>query len=160
MPVQFRDLSLVPSKWCQFFSFIYPFIYSFVGLFIQSIIISFIYSFIDSFIQFSYFHTFTRSLTSSTISMWVKSTFQSLASTNLFRVVKYHMYAKGNMGLISQYVCIKFLDAHNRHQYFLYLAQEVNWLWQVLYERLSATLVYFESQLKPFSDPFVTFRDM
>ena len=122
---------------------------------------SFIHSFIHSLIHSFSFHTFilSRGLLHLQPSLR-NSTFHSLASTNLFRVVKYHMYAKGNMGLISQYVCIKFLDAHNHHQYFLYLAQEANWLWQVLYERLSATLVSFEPQLKLFSDPFVTFRDM
>ena len=50
LPVQFRDLSLIPSKWCQFFSFIYPFIYSFVSLFIQSIHYYFIHSLIHTFI--------------------------------------------------------------------------------------------------------------
>ena len=41
----------------------------------------------------------------------------------MFRVVKYHMYAKEHVGIISLYVWIKFLDAHNLRQYFPHLPQ-------------------------------------
>ena len=48
--------------------FFYLSIHLFIRQFVHSINPLLFHSFIDSFIQFSYFHTFTRSLTSSTIS--------------------------------------------------------------------------------------------